>query len=289
MKKIASIAGILCLSVIVFIACSSPKTQANNTPPVVEPSGPFTYEAYSALLKQYVDAPGMVNYKGLSADREALDTFVASLEIVSQDTYDTWSEQEQMAFWINAYNAITLQAILNHYPIQPGSLINRNLYPKNSIRQIDGVWKKNTTPVLGSPITLDDIEHKILRVKFDEPRIHVSIVCASISCPPLRNEAFVAEKLEFQLIDQSHRFVGHERNMKVDTVGKTIYLSSILDWFGGDFEGHYTISGREGKEAAVLGSVERYAPESDKVALNESEYRIKYIDYDWSLNEQPGK
>lgn len=287
MKRMSIGVGMVLLAVIGIAACSASNSATTQTPTVVVPEGPFTYDGYSALLGKYVDDQGMVDYKGLKENRNDLDVLVAHMGQLSRETYDAWTKDEQLAFWINAYNAITLQAIINHYPIQPGSVINRNLYPKNSIRQISGVWDKLETNVLGTPMTLNAIEHEVLRVDFDEPRIHVSIVCASIGCPPLRNEAFIAEKLEEQLKEQSEHFVAHERNVKIDTADNIIYLSSILDWFGEDFEGTYSAEGRSGTEAAIVGFVHTYAPEASKSTLADTSYSIEYQDYDWALNEQP--
>jgi hypothetical protein len=287
MKRMTIACAMALLAVLGIVACTNTNSTATQTPTVVVPDGPFTYDGYSTLLGKYLDEQGMVDYKSLKENRNDLDIFVAQMGQLSRETYDAWTKEAQLAFWINAYNAITLQAIINHYPIQPGSVINRNLYPANSIRQISGVWDKLETKVLGLPMTLNAIEHEVLRVDFDEPRIHVSIVCASIGCPPLRNEAFVGEKLEAQLTDQSKQFVGHVRNFKIDTADKTIYLSSILDWFGEDFEGSYAAEGRSGTEAAIVGFVHTYAPETAKSAVADATYSIEFQDYDWALNEQP--
>lgn len=270
-----------------IIACSASNSSTVQAPKVQVPEGPFTHERFNEVLVAFVDDAGMVDYKGLQANRESLDQYVAHMGVVTQSTYDGWSEQKQIAFWINAYNAITLQAIINHYPIKPGNVLNRSLYPENSIRQISGVWDKLETTVLGKPMTLNAIEHEVLRVDFKEPRLHVAIVCASIGCPPLRNEAFVAEKLEEQLVDQSKDFVNHPQNLKIDTAKKTIYVSSILDWFGEDFEGSYSLDGRSGEESAILGYLHTYASDEQKAALSDNTYSVDFQDYDWKLNEQP--
>ena len=151
MKRMTITCAMALLAVLGIVACTNTNSTATQTPTVVVPDGPFTYDGYSTLLGKYLDEQGMVDYKSLKENRNDLDIFVAQMGQLSRETYDAWTKEAQLAFWINAYNAITLQAIINHYPIQPGSVINRNLYPANSIRQISGVWDKLETKVLGLP------------------------------------------------------------------------------------------------------------------------------------------
>jgi len=275
--------------------CGDPSgaTTSPNAPVVTAPEGPFTHSTYDALLNAYVSEEG-VDYAGLKADRAGLDGFIAALGTIEQATYDGWSEQEKLALWINAYNAITLKYIIDNYPIEKGSIISGAMYPANSIRQIEGVWKTLTTPVVGKGWTLDAIEHEILRAQFHEPRIHVAIVCASVSCPPLRNEAFVADRLDEQLADQSSQFLASDINFRIERAedGKKgrIMLSAIFDWFGGDFVRGYAedgpVSGHSTKERAVLNFISAYASEADARYLAAESYAIGYQKYDWSLNER---
>ena len=195
----------------------------------------FGYTKYDALLRAHVDSEGYVDYPGLLAKRADLDRFVASMGAVTDAEYTAWPEPEQLAFWINAYNAITLKYILDHYPIQKGSFLSGLRYPANSIRQIDGVWDTLSSKVVGEERTLEDIEHEILRAQFGDARIHVAIVCASIGCPPLRNEAFVADTLEEQLDGQARTFLSDPTKFRIDRTGSTVHISSILQWFGKDF------------------------------------------------------
>ncbi|MBN4046901.1 DUF547 domain-containing protein [bacterium AH-315-P07] len=212
---------------------------------------------------------------------------------LSPDTYAGWSKDHQLAFWINAYNAITLRAIIDNYPIKKGGIINRNVYPANSIRQIAGVWKKNTTSVLGKPITLNDIEHDVLRDQFNQPLMHFAIVCASISCPALRNEAFESDsdgRLLEQLSDQAAKFLADPAKFRIDEKNKIIYLSPILDWFDEDFVEEFNlnneITGRNETTGAVLDFIRRNYQDKGYIHLTDSTYKIDYLDYDWSLNVQ---
>lgn len=204
---------------------------------------------YAAVLATYVNAEGMVNYKALASDRKPLDEYIQSLE--RPDTAE-WSEQDWIAFWINAYNARTLQVIIDHYPTE-------------GIRKIRGAWTKLKFPILGKERTLDEIEHKILRREYEEPRIHMALVCAAYSCPKLRNEPYDGARLEEQLADQSRDFLSRSSRFKVE--GNTAYISQIFKWFKKDFE-------------SVPNFIQQYSGQDI------SELKIKYQSYDWSLNEQ---
>ena len=252
----------------------------------------FDYGDYGAVLKEFVDERGMVDYKGLKAKRGRLNAYVAAIGKVSNAEYVKWSRQEQVAFWINAYNGLTLKAIIDNYPIKSGLLASLR-YPKNSIRQISGVWDKLKFTVMGREMTLDEIEHKTLRKKFDEPRIHVALVCAAMGCPPLRNEPYTEAKLNKQLDDQAKKFMAHPEKFKIDRGQKRVYLSSIFKWFDKDFVNKYGPStgfkGHDKEEQAVLNFVSRYLSANDAEYLRGGKYKIKYLDYDWSLNEQKPK
>jgi hypothetical protein len=252
-------------------------------------SGSFSDEPYAAALSKYVDDRGMVNYQKLKVDRRDLDLFAASLARVKPEDNEPRDDKQKIAFWINAYNALTLEAIIRNYPIQ-SSLLRSVVYPKNSVRQIPGVWDKLRFVVVGREMTLNDIEHGTLRAKFNEPRIHLALVCAAMSCPPLRNEPYTAEKLDQQLDDQARRFLRSPQGFRIDRGESRVYLSAIFKWFGEDFIGTYGTSdkfaGKSDIERAVLNFVSGYVGQIDRDYLLKGSYRIEYLDYDWSLNEQ---
>ncbi len=254
----------------------------------------FSYDDYAVVLKNYVDDEGMVNYKKLKTEVQMLESFIAAMGKLDPNSYSKWNERRKIAFWLNAYNAFTLKAIVDNYPIKP-DFFKSMYYPKNSIRQIDGVWDKITFNVLGEKLTLEHIEHKILREKFNEPRIHMAMVCAAMGCPPLRNEPYTGERLDEQLKDQSRLFVRDKSKFRIDTKKNIVYLSPILKWFTEDFVKVYETSDRRkrftflGKnEQAVLVFVRGYLPSKGQIAYFDSakSFKIKYLDYDWSLNEQ---
>jgi hypothetical protein len=257
-------------------------------PPLAFAEG-FSYEGYAKTLRAYVDGQGIVNYTDLKADRKGLDAFVSSLAALDPELFGKWSDKEKIAFWINAYNALTLRAIIDNYPIK-ASFFGGLRFPQNSIRQIKGVWDEIQFPVMGRKITLDNIEHDILRSQFDEPRIHVALVCAALGCPPLRNEPYISARLDSQLGDQARRFFKDPEKFRVDREEGRIYLSSIFKWFGGDFVKAYRSNkgfpGKGETERAVLNFASNYLDRDEKSYLEKGGYSISYLPYDWTLNEK---
>ena len=239
---------------------------------------PFGYDNYNNTLSTYVDAEGLVNYAQLQQNRQELDRFNGALAVVTPDTYKAWTEAEQIAFWINAYNAFTLQSIIDQDPL------------KASIRDIPGVWKLNRFAIAGEEKTLDNIEHQTLRVDFNEPRLHAALVCAAISCPPLRNEPFTAEKLDQQLDAQVKTWLSRPTSgFRIDRQEGRVYLSKIFDWYGDDWKKDYAVTdqfaGNE-KERAVLNFISGYLDAEDRDYLKQGNYKVSYLDYDWALNQQ---
>jgi hypothetical protein len=236
-----------------------------------------------------VDEEGRVNYKKLKENETKLMAFLHALESLESEIYRTWYQEEKIAFWINAYNALTLEAILENYPIK-SSFFKSLRFPKSSIRQIPGVWNTMTFPVMGEELTLDFIEHQVLRKNFHEPRIHMALVCAAQGCPPLRQEPYEGETLSEQLNDQVQRFLSDKRNFFIDKKKGIINLSSIFKWFGEDFltpdSSEERFEGHKPKEKAVLNFISRYLSEEDNKFLRKDSLTVKYLDYDWALNEQ---
>lgn len=249
----------------------------------------FDNTEYDGLLKKYVDEAGWVDYPGLIADRAPLDRYVAALGQVTPAELQSWSREDQLAFYINAYNAITLVRIIDNYPPKGSGI----LFPKVSIRNITGVWKWTKNNVAGEEITLDALEHEVIRAKFGDARIHASIVCASISCPALLNEAFTGENLEEQLERASTAFATDPSRNLIDIEARTATISEIFDWFAEDFESYKAevpgladAGGNKQKFAGGLGFLARYGGPEVKEFLNSGNYTLKLGDYDWGLNER---
>lgn len=241
-----------------------------------------TYTDYGAILAAHV-AGSRVDYARLTANRAAFDRVVAAFGAVTGQDEAGWPRARQMAYWINAYNLFTLQAIIDHYPIR-GSWLSR--YPKNSIRQIDGVWTDLTWSAGGRRLTLDDIEHRLLRPRFEDPRVHFAINCGSIGCPPLASEPYRADRLDAQLDRAAVRYLTAPAGLVV--AGTTLRLSSIFKWYGSDFDAMFSPrgpDGRRGTDRALLGVVATYGPEPARTLATRPATRLAYLDYDWTLND----
>jgi hypothetical protein len=228
-----------------------------------------THAAFDTVLKQHVNG-GWVDYAALKADPKPLKSYLDQLAAVSAANFNAWPEKQRLAFLINLYNAATLKLIVDHYPVK-------------SIRNIGGTfngpWKQNVVPLFGKLTTLDDLEHGIIRKKYHDPRVHFALVCAAKSCPPLRSEAYTADRLDEQLDDQGRTFLVQSQKNRVDRTARVIYLSPIFEWYAADFQA---------KSGSVLKFVEPFLPEKDRYAVTGG-FRIKYTDYDWSLNDKSQK
>jgi hypothetical protein len=244
----------------------------------------LSYDNYNRVLEARVDSNGLVNYKKIKSSPSRLEAFIESVAALEPATYRRWPESEKIAFWINVYNAITIQSIVDNYPIQ--SSFSKSLaYPKNSIRQIPGVWDKKMHTVMGRQFTLNDIEHKILRKKFNEPRIHIALNCASMGCPPLLGEPYTGVKLNIQFAAQTRRFLEDPQNFRIDSRKRKVYLSSIFKWFGRDFVRKYGNGSRDSKQA-VFNFVSLHTNADNRAFLQEGNLSVEYLKYDWSLNEK---
>lgn len=239
-----------------FISCNEKDIQGVNTTP---PS----HKLWNELLQEHVSSEGLVDYRGFIRSQIKLEKY---LDILSNSPPDphSWTADEQIAFWINAYNAFAIKLIVDHYPVES----IQDLNPRIRIPGIRSVWHKKFFEIGGVKSSLDHIEHKILRKDFDEPRIHFAINCASMSCPPLRPEAYTAEWLHLQLEDQARRFINDEQKNKI--TNSAIKISKIFRWFKGDFT----------KNGSLIDYLNTYSKQ--KIDVNAE---ISFMPYDWSLNE----
>lgn len=236
------------------------------------PSFDQTHSSWNKVLKSHVTVAGAasrVHYAALKAHPEDLNTYLTEIERVSPGEFSGFSERQRLAFLVNAYNALTVKLILDHYPVK-------------SIRDIGGLfsnaWKIKSFTLLGEKHHLDDIEHEMIRKKFNEPRIHFALVCASKGCPSLRNEAFVAARLDEQLDKVANAFLLDSKRNRFDGKAGTLNLSSIFKWYGEDFEKKF------GSVKAFVAP--RITKDSSEVGVIKGEKtKINYLDYDWSLNE----
>ncbi|GIW95487.1 MAG: DUF547 domain-containing protein [Pirellulaceae bacterium] len=234
------------------------------------PAEKIDHSAWDALLQKYVDSTGFVDYsswKAAAGDQRQLESYLNHLSTASISP--STPKAVQLAFWINAYNALTIHGILREYPTSSIRNHTARLFGYN-------IWKDLQLLVNNRPYSLEEIEHQILR-KMQEPRIHFAIVCASVGCPRLLNRAYTAEKLEEQLSANATAFFADSSKFRVDVNSGVVYVSPIFDWFGTDF----------GPDpVAQLQSVLRYLPEKERQFVSQGRFRVKYLDYDWSLNDQ---
>lgn len=226
------------------------------------------HSAFDELLRGSVNAQGLVDYDAFA--RSA--AFEAYLELIARTDPRSLSEADRLAFWINAYNAYTIALINRHGERRSIRNINRTL---GFIRG-KGPWSEPLAVVGGRAYTLDQIEHEIIRKKFNEPRIHFALVCAAVGCPPLRQQAYAGATLNEQLDDQARAFLrGSPAKNRVDVASGVVTLSSIFDWYGGDF----------GASPAEIGRyLSRYFDGAKRDLLASGQFRLRFGEYDWSLN-----
>lgn len=226
----------------------------------------------SAVLAAHVK-DGRVDYAGLKSD-DRLPRYLAQLAATDPATLK--SPAEQLAFWINAYNAFTLQLILDHHPQSSITEIGTGGLALGSVLKTTA-WDLRFARVGGKTYTLNEIEHDIIRRQLHDPRAHFALNCASASCPILRPEAYRADELSAQLDDQARRFFASAARNRFDLATKTAWLSEIFSWYRKDFGG---------SERAVLLEAARYAPDDVRrsITADPAAWKVKYLAYDWSLN-----
>jgi len=242
-----------------------------------------TYAKYHRLLRKHV-VMTRVNYTTLKQERSTLNDVVQAFSQTTESDFTSWSTPRQLAFLINAYNIFTLQAIVDHYPIERRWFDFWN--PANSIKQISGVWSTFRWQLAGSQMSLDDIEHSVLRRNYSEPRIHFAVNCASISCPPLRASPYVDVRLERQLTLATRDFLASNEGIRVE--GDYLYVSKLFDWYGDDFVADYDnlveVPGTA-RDRAIAGIVAKYGPSTASQVAQSGRARIRFLPYDWSLND----
>ncbi|MBI3021053.1 MAG: DUF547 domain-containing protein [Candidatus Omnitrophica bacterium] len=222
------------------------------------------HSAWDAILKRYVNGAGLVNYAAVKEDRAALDGYLASVSTVDVTSL---SRDARLAFWINAYNACVIKGVLDHYPVK-------------SVKGIKGFFDAIRYPIAGASLTLNEIEARGRAL--GDWRIHMALVCASSSCPVLRNEAYVPERIDEQLGDQARRFLADpSRGLRFDEGGSVLWVSKIFTWYAKDFvpEGRLTAE-------ALVPVIAPYLDPAQAQAIRDRKPKLKFLDYDWLLNDQ---
>jgi hypothetical protein len=242
------------------------------------------HDEWNTLLNRHVKPinsghSSAIDYAATQQDRAILTGYLNQLSQITQAEFDAWDKESQLAFLINAYNAWTVELILTKYP------------DIDSIKELGGLfsspWDKSFIPLLGKTRSLNDIEHTLIRGsdRYNDPRIHFAVNCASIGCPALREEAYTGAKLELQLTEQTERFLAD--NSRNYAKGDSLYLSSIFKWYGDDFtkgfrnthsiEAFLLLYSNSNKGVLTLTPAQRQATEKQQLD-------IEFLDYDWSLN-----
>lgn len=241
------------------------------------------HKTWNELLRKHVvvqdgGKSSRVNYAGFALDRARLKAYLGELSSVSDGDFKSWSKPQQLAFLINAYNAFTIEKVLTRYP------------DLKSIRDFGKVignpWKDKFFSLFGRETTLDGIEHETIRApgRYDDPRIHFAANCASIGCPMLREEAYVAARLDAQLDEQAQRFMADRSRNRYDAAAGRLALSPIFDWYGKDFsrgwKGYQSLDQWLARYADQLAD----RPE-DRAAIRAGKLPVSFFDYDWRLND----
>jgi len=267
------------LLVVGLLAAMAPHT-------VAQGGGDGRVKTYDAILDLYV-RDGLVYYRALKSERARFDGYVNSL---ADARVDSLRREEQIAFWINAYNAFVLQTVIDHYPIMARS----REYPEKSIRQIPGAFERLTHRAAGKTVTLDQIEQTILPA-FHDPRVFLALGRGANGSSRLRSEAYSATALEQQLAGQASECLNHSQCVTVDVAGDRLRVSSVFSWREQDFVQAYSdkapeiFSARTPIERAVIAFVNPRLLTTERDLLQKNTFRLEYIPFDWTLNDLTGR
>ena len=220
---------------------------------------PIEHHLWDSLLQKHVDADGWVDYEGFQQDSKRLNQYLDLLSSAHPNDQQ-WTEDEQLAYWINAYNAFTIKLVADNYPVASIKDIRRG------IPFVNTVWDIKFINIEGHVYDLNNIEHGIIRKHFDEPRIHFAVNCASVSCPKLANRAYHPNQLDVQLTQAAQSFLADPRRNRISEQK----VSRIFSWFRGDF----TLGG------TLIDFINQYAP----ISLPK-DASLTFLDYDWRINE----
>jgi hypothetical protein len=244
-------------------------------------------QAYDALLDMNV-RDGQVYYRALKGDRARLDAYVASLEDAKLDSS---SREEQIAFWLNAYNALVLQTVINQYPIQQ---VRSKEYPARSVRQVPGAFERLTHRVAGRTVTLDQIEQSIL-ASFGDPRVFFALGRGAVGSGRLRSEAFTAASLNRQLGDTASECVKRVHCFAADKDARVVRISSVFSWREKAFVDAYAdkappiFSTRSPIERAALAFIYPSLLTSERDFIDNNDFKMQFIPFDWTLNDLTGR
>ncbi len=271
------------------------KEKSTKVEPIeVKPLGKVVFhEKCAAILNEFVNDKGMVNYNMLRRNKPELNKLLDEFARLDSKEYKSWPKEDRIAFWINAYNIKMLKVIVDNYPIESSRML-RILWGPDSIRHIDrsigGIWKSKFI-VMDEEFTLSEIERRIFQKEFNEPRVFLAISLASLSGPPLHNEPYSGRKLNKQFDKQVRKFLSSPRAFRIDRENNIVYLSSLLKstWHGNAFIDKYgkdkKFKDQQPAVRAVLNFISNYISKKDVSYLELENYTVKYLGYDWTISD----
>jgi hypothetical protein len=276
--------------------------EPNDTKPITDQSGVELSEGETTstvsfhdkcadILSSFVDRDGKVDYAALRRKRLELRKLLDEFDRLDPKEYESWHESDKIAFWINAYNIQMLNIIVENYPIQASRFLSL-IYGPYSIRHIKGIWTDYKFMVMDEEFTLREVQQRFFHKQFNEPRVFFALTNASISSPVLRNEPYYGYNLEEQLQDQTKRFLSSPYGFKIDRDRQTVYLSALFQstWYGKEFINKFGTDKKFKAQApatrAVLNFITNYISARDVSFLEVENYSVKYIKYDWTINEK---
>jgi hypothetical protein len=279
---------LLALIPLLLSACSTTISPAGHVGSA--PDSTFSHELLDEVLSAHVDEQGRVDYTALQAQRQTLDRYYALIAAFSPDSHPELfgGETAALTYWINAYNAAVLQAVLANYPITSVGDVSGPPLAGLVSDQI-GFFYFQKLVFGGEKLNLYNLEKEVIRKRFPDPRIHFAINCASGGCPRLPRTAFRSENLEAELEREARFFLNEERNLRIDDGTRTIHLSCILDWYRQDFLRWMQEARPESADPDLLDYARLYLTEERRAALDQAEaagYKVQPIPYNWSLNDQ---
>ncbi len=270
------------LSALWIILLQFPAIATQGGPPV-----PAIHRPLDQILDLNV-RDGFVYYRALKGERGRLDRYISSLNVPAA-TYDSWGREAKMAFWVNAYNALVLQSVIDHYPIRGRG----DAYPPGSIRQVPGVFAQARHAVAGRRVTLDQIEKSILP-EFHEPRLYLALGRGAIGSGRLRSEAYTGERLMAQLDDVQVEFVNEQTMLKIDRGAEQVAVTPILSWHAEEFVAACDpgasgpFAARSPIERATIAFIAPHLLPLEREFVNRNQFKVVYQPFDWRLNDLTG-
>lgn len=258
---------------------------ASSGGPVAAQGSADLHQPLDELLDLYV-RDGLVYYRALDSDRRKLDAYITALDGPQSRGLESWPREDQIAFWLNAYNAWVLRAVVDHYPIRGAS----GRYPANSIRQVAGTFERTPRRVAGQSLTLDQIETTVI-TQFRDPRLYLALGRGAVGSGRLRSEAFSGASLGRQLDAVAKEFATSGRLFDLDEARGVVLVSPILSWREKDFIAAYAgavparFAQRSDFEKALLAFVDRNLLPREREFLERNDFKVEFMPFDWSLND----